>query len=153
MWNLIRELVDRGTTILLTTQYLDEADELADRIAVIDEGEIIAEGTADELKSRVGNDVLELKIIEDARLDTAIDLLQPIAVEKPQANEVTDTITLPVSNGTHSLVQAVRELDQAGIELQDMHLRRPSLDDVFLALTGKTSREKAEAEAVLVEGD
>lgn len=153
MWGLIRELVDRGTTILLTTQYLDEADELADRIAVIDEGRIIAEGTTEELKSRVGNDVLELKITEDAQLGTAVELLRPIAVEAPQTNDITDTITLPVTDGTHSLVEAVRDLDQAGIELIDMHLRRPSLDDVFLALTGETSQEKAEAEPVPAEGD
>lgn len=137
MWHLIRELVQHGTTLLLTTQYLEEADELADRIAVIDEGLIIAEGTADELKSRVGHDVLELKVREPAQLETVVELLQSIAVETPQTDPMTGMVTMPVSDGAQSVVQAVRHLDNGGVELADLHLRRPSLDDVFLSLTNK----------------
>lgn len=140
MWQLIRELVQGGATLLLTTQYLEEADELADRIAVIDEGEIIAEGTADELKSRVGNDVLSFRVGEKAQVETAVSLLAPIAADAPQADETTNTITVPVPDGAQTLIQAVRRLDEAEVEVVDLHLRRPSLDDVFLALTGKRSQ-------------
>ena len=139
MWNSIKELVAGGTTLLLTTQYLEEADELADRIAVIDDGRVIAEGTADELKSRLASDVLEVKV-EAADLSRAADALKTVGTDAPQTDGEAGRLTLPVAEGARSLVAAVRALDEAGVTLTDLSLRRPSLDDVFLALTGEASR-------------
>ena len=141
MWGSIKELVARGTTLLLTTQYLEEADELADRIAVIDDGRVIAEGTADELKSRLASDVLEVKV-EAADLSRAADALRNIGTDAPQRDEATGRLTLPVAEGAQSLIEAVRALDEAGVALTDLSLRRPSLDDVFLALTGEASKSQ-----------
>jgi ABC-2 type transport system ATP-binding protein len=135
LWNFIRELVREGTTLLLTTQYLEEADELADRIAVIDHGRLIAEGTADELKARMGNDVLELRVARND-LEAAEQAIRSVSMDIPQTDEDTGTITMPVANGGQSLIQAVRQLDEASVQIHDLRLRRPSLDDVFLALTG-----------------
>jgi len=136
MWALIRELVAGGTTLLLTTQYLEEADALAERIAVIDRGQVIAEGTADELKSRLGSDVLELKLADPALLERASGALRGLGADAPQLDAETGRLSLSVTDGAQSLVAAVRRLDEAGVRLSDISLRRPSLDDVFLALTG-----------------
>ena len=141
MWGSIKELVAGGTTLLLTTQYLEEADELADRIAVIDDGRVIAEGTADELKSRLASDVLEVKV-EVADLARAADALRNVGTDAPQRDEATGRLTLPVEAGAQSLIEAVRALDEAGVALTDLSLRRPSLDDVFLALTGEASKSQ-----------
>ncbi|MDQ3397106.1 MAG: ATP-binding cassette domain-containing protein [Deinococcota bacterium] len=140
LWDLIGEIVHGGATLLLTTQYLEEADELADRVAVIDDGRVIAEGTTDELKSRLGGDVLELRLAANTRLDDALRALAPVGTERPRHDPATGMITLPVSNGAQSLIEAVRQLDEAGAVLADLSLRRPSLDDVFLALTGQSTR-------------
>lgn len=141
LWELIRELVRDGMTLLLTTQYLEEADELADRIAVIDHGEIIAQGTADELKAKVGSDILEVRLEKPADLDRAVTMLDEINDDHPQYDNDTLLVSLPVSDGVRSIIAAVRELDDAGITLTDFRLRRPTLDDVFLTLTGSTSEE------------
>src|SRR6201996_8548858 len=137
MWEVIRSLVAGGTTLLLTTQYLDEADELADEIVVIDHGEVIAAGTSPELKGRVGGDVLEFIVPDRTRVGDAVTATAKLAEGEPHVDEGTGVISVPVGlNGSDALIQSVRSLDEAGIETSGLGLRRPSLDDVFLALTG-----------------
>jgi ABC-2 type transport system ATP-binding protein len=134
VWATIEGLVAEGTTVLLTTQYLDEADRLADLIAVIDRGRVIAEGTPDELKDRVGGERLEVHLADASAVDTAVRALAPMADEPPVADG--ETVRLPVSRRSGTIVEAVRRLDEAGVAVDDLGLRRPTLDDVFLALTG-----------------
>jgi ABC-2 type transport system ATP-binding protein len=134
VWATIEGLVAEGTTVLLTTQYLDEADRLADLIAVIDRGRVIAEGTPDELKDRVGGERLEVHLADASAVETALRALAPMSDEPPVADE--ETVRLPVSRRTGTIVEAVRRLDDAGVAVDDLGLRRPTLDDVFLALTG-----------------
>jgi ABC-2 type transport system ATP-binding protein len=137
MWEVIRSLVAGGTTLLLTTQYLDEADELADEIVVIDHGEVIAAGTSPELKGRVGGDVLEFTVPDRTRVGDAVTATAKLSEGEPHVDEGTGVISVPVGlNGSDALIQSVRSLDEAGIETSGLGLRRPSLDDVFLALTG-----------------
>jgi ABC-2 type transport system ATP-binding protein len=144
LWDVIGGLRSLGTTIVLTTQYMEEADQLADRISVIDGGRIIAEGTADELKTRVGGDVLFLTLRDRAATATAAELLSH-AFEVPHGDLVIDehlgTVQVPVENGALALVEAVRALDTEEIVVDDLGLRRPSLDDVFLCLTGHIADE------------
>jgi ABC-2 type transport system ATP-binding protein len=144
LWELIGDLVDEGTTILLTTQYLEEAERLADSIVVIDQGRIIAEGTADELKSRFGGDVLELRLVDPAQSDAAQSALGGLAAGdmKPDGTR----LSVPVAAGARILPEAVRRLDSAGVDIDDLAMRRPTLDDVFLALTGHVAEESAESE-------
>ncbi|HEX4258635.1 MAG TPA: ATP-binding cassette domain-containing protein [Streptosporangiaceae bacterium] len=145
MWEIIRSLVAGGTTLLLTTQYLDEADELADEIVVIDHGEVIAAGTSTELKGRVGGDVLEFTVPDRTRVGDAVSATSKLAEGEPHVDEGTGVISVPVGvNGSDALIQSVRSLDEAGIETSGLGLRRPSLDDVFLALTGHAAEEDAE---------
>ena len=144
MWELIKELVAGGTTLLLTTQYLEEADELAERIAVIDDGRVIAEGTADELKGELAGDVLELRLERTSQVERAAEVLRSLGADAPQVDENAGRLTLPVSDGPQSLIQAVRRLDEAEIKLADLSLRRPSLDDVFLSLTGKSQTSETD---------
>lgn len=139
LWEMIRELVHDGTSLLLTTQYLEEADALANYIAVIDAGSLIAEGTSDELKARLGSDMLELKLSRPADMPTAQNILQPLTSDTPRIDPEIGWITLPVTQGSQSLVEAVRLLDGANVAIADVSLRRPSLDDVFLSLTGKAA--------------
>ncbi len=143
MWDIIRSLVAGGTTTLLTTQYLDEADELADEIVVIDHGLVIAAGTAEELKSRVGGDVLEFSVPDRSRLSDAVIAVASVGEGEPHADKETGVVNVGVGGrGSDALVESVRALDQAGVRTQGLALRRPSLDDVFLALTGHAAEEE-----------
>jgi ABC-2 type transport system ATP-binding protein len=143
MWEIIRSLVAGGTTLLLTTQYLEEADELANEIVVIDHGEVIAAGTSAELKGRVGGDVLEFTVPERSRVTDAVAAVTKLAEGEPHVDEGTGVVSVPVGiNGSEALVQAVRNLDEAGIATSGLGLRRPSLDDAFLALTGHAAEEE-----------
>jgi ABC-2 type transport system ATP-binding protein len=142
MWDIIRSLVAGGTTLLLTTQYLDEADELADEIVVIDHGLVIAAGTSEELKGRVGGDVLEFTVPDRNRLADATEAIARIGEGEPNADKETGVINVGVGGrGSEALIEAVRGLDGAGVQITGLTLRRPSLDDVFLALTGHAAEE------------
>ncbi len=136
MWDVIRGLVREGTTLLLTTQYLEEADELANKIAVVDHGKIIARGTADELKAKVGGERIEVVVHDRADLPRAIELLVRATEGEHSVDDHVRRITVPARGGARSLVQVVRDLDEGGIAIDDIALRRPTLDDVFLSLTG-----------------
>jgi ABC-2 type transport system ATP-binding protein len=141
MWDVIRDLVAGGTTLLLTTQYLDEADELADDIVVVDHGKIIAQGTADELKDRIGGDVVEFVVPDAAERSTALDAVSRLTDNEPSLDD-DGTISLRVGHrGSEILIEVVRQLDVASISSHGMSVRRPSLDDVFLALTGHAAEE------------
>jgi ABC-2 type transport system ATP-binding protein len=140
MWAIIRELVAGGTTLLLTTQYLDEADELANEIVVIDRGKVIAAGTSEQLKDRVGGDVLEFSVPERRRLADAAGAVSSLADADPHVDDMSGRIAVGVgSRGSEALVEAVRRLDAAGVTTDGLAVRRPSLDDVFLALTGHSA--------------
>jgi ABC-2 type transport system ATP-binding protein len=142
MWDIIRSLVAGGTTLLLTTQYLDEADELADQIVVIDHGLVIAAGTAEELKNRVGGDVIEFTVPDRSRVADAVKAIAPIGEGEPHADPETGVVGVGVgARGSDALIEAVRSLDGAGVVTRGLALRRPSLDDVFLALTGHAAEE------------
>jgi ABC-2 type transport system ATP-binding protein len=147
MWDVIRNLVREGTTLLLTTQYLEEADELADTIAVVDHGRIIARGTADELKSQVGGERIEVVVHGREAMLQAIEVLARMAGEQPIVDEHTRKLTVPAHGGAGRLVQVVRDLDEAGIGIDDIGLRRPTLDDVFLSLTGHAPADDAKESA------
>ena len=147
MWAIIRSLVAGGTTLLLTTQYLDEADELADEIVVIDHGLVIAAGTSEQLKDRVGGDVLEFTVPDRARCSDAVTAISKIGESEPHVDEETGVISMGVgSRGSDALIEAVRTLDNAAVETHGLALRRPSLDDVFLALTGHAAEEDGQVE-------
>ncbi|MGY1720889.1 ATP-binding cassette domain-containing protein [Blastococcus sp. SYSU DS0753] len=143
MWEFIADLAGGGTTILLTTQYLEEADRLADRMVVIDRGRVIARGTADELKAQVGGQRLELTVTDAAVLPDVVARLRPLAVEDPVVDVPARRLSLPVSGGAEVLAEALRRLDGRIPEIFDVGLRRPDLDDVFLALTGRAAEEVA----------
>lgn len=142
LWVVIRELVAGGTTLLLTTQYLEEADHLADEIIVIDHGLEIAKGTSDELKDRVGGERIEAVVAHVEDLPRAQEILERVAVGEIRVDEHSRELTVPISGGARVLTVALRELDAAGIEVQDVGLRRPTLDDVFLSLTGHLAEEE-----------
>jgi ABC-2 type transport system ATP-binding protein len=146
LWEVIEELVEDGTTILLTTQYLEEADRLANRIAVIDGGLVIAEGTASQLKDRLGEDVVDVRIADKGRTAEMLELLRPLAATEPRADVAAGHISLPVHHGAGALAEVVRRLDGAGAEVAELSLHRPSLDDVFLSLTGRRAEGDAEAD-------
>ncbi|MFD4675114.1 ATP-binding cassette domain-containing protein [Lentzea sp. NPDC058450] len=136
MWDVIEELVQGGTTLLLTTQYLEEADRLADQIAVIDRGKVIAEGTADQLKDQVGGERLELSVASPDALTAARSALADLAVGQIGSDDRQNHLTVPVSGGSAVLMEAIRRLDAESVKVLDIGLRRPTLDDVFLTLTG-----------------
>jgi ABC-2 type transport system ATP-binding protein len=142
MWDVIRELVREGSTLLLTTQYLEEADALADDIAIIDQGKVIATGTADELKAQVGGERVELTVADRSELAKAAAALRRVATDEPVVDEDSHLVTVQVTGGTRALAEVVRELDNAGVEAQDLALRRPTLDEVFLSLTGHVADEE-----------
>jgi ABC-2 type transport system ATP-binding protein len=141
MWLVIQELVAGGSSLLLTTQHLEEADRLANNIMVIDHGRVIAEGTADQLKSQVGGERLEITVSDVSRLAAARDLLEPIGVGKASLDDHRRSLLMPVMGGAAVLTDALRRLDAAQIGLDDVGLRRPTLDDVFLSLTGHLSEQ------------
>jgi len=143
-WEIVRELADSGTTLLLTTQYLDEADQLARRIAVIDGGAVIAEGTPDQLKSSVGGEHLDVALAAGADVEAAIVAVKPFATGGVQPDEDGRRLSVPVAAGEGLTTQVVRALDQAGVPVNDVTMQRASLDDVFLALTGHATSDDSE---------
>jgi ABC-2 type transport system ATP-binding protein len=143
LWETIEGRVARGTTVLLTTQYLDEADRLADRISVIDHGRVIAEGSSDELKDQVGGEHLEVTLESEADAEAAIAALTAVAAERPSRAD--GVVRVPVKQRRGTIAEAVRRLDEAGIGIDDVALRRPTLDDVFLSLTGHAVEGEGEA--------
>ena len=139
MWDVINGLVADGTTVLLTTQYLEEADQLADEIVVIDHGQVIAQGTAETLKDQIGGDRIEISIVDPARVADAVAAIRSVSNGEPLVEEL--KISAPVSGGSTVLVNAIRALDVQGVEVGDIVLRRPTLDDVFLSVTGHVAEE------------
>jgi ABC-2 type transport system ATP-binding protein len=143
LWETIEDRVAAGTTVLLTTQYLDEADRLADSIAVIDHGRVIAEGTSDQLKDRVGGERLEVTLHDETQADTAIEALAAIASgDRPTCKA--DLLSLPMLRDRGGIAEAVRRLDGAGVGIDDIAVRRPTLDDVFIALTGHVAEHEGD---------
>ena len=145
MWGVIQSLVKGGTTLLLTTQYLEEADQLAHEIAVIDHGKVIARGTSDELKRQVGGERLEI-VVEAKDLAATTEIVTKVSSAKPHVDDKLRQVSAPVSTGSRALVDAARALDEAAIHPLDIALKRPSLDDVFIALTGHVAEEEQEEE-------
>ena len=143
MWGVIQELVKGGVTLLLTTQYLEEADQLADDIAVIDTGKVIARGTSDALKKQVGGERLEV-VVEQQHVAKTLEIVSAVSGNKASLDEGLRQITAPVSTGSVALFEVLKSLDAAGIHALDVGLKRPSLDDVFLALTGHAAEVKNE---------
>ena len=159
MWDIIRELAADGTTLLLTTQYLEEADQLAERVAVIDTGMVIAEGTPDELKEHVGGERVEIVLtpgadLDGADLDRAAAALTGYAAGPVRADAAARRLDAPVTaSGAGLTTRIVRALDDVGIEVDRISVRRPSLDDVFLNLTGRQAEDKPSPEARADTGD
>jgi ABC-2 type transport system ATP-binding protein len=144
-WGVIKELVADGTTVLLTTQYLEEADQLADSIVVIDHGRVIARGTADELKAQTGGERLELVVASAADLPATLAVLREVGTGEPSGDDHTRRAEILVDTGPKALIEALRRLDGQGITVQDVGLHRPTLDDVFLSLTGHGAESTEEA--------
>jgi ABC-2 type transport system ATP-binding protein len=136
LWDLIQDLVAGGTTLLLTTQYLEEADRLAHDICVVDHGKVIARGTSDELKAQIGGERIEVVVHQRDHMGPAGDVLTALGKGELTVEEHTRRITAPVVGGAKLLAEVIRELDSRGVEIDDIGLRRPTLDDVFISLTG-----------------
>ncbi|OQO90629.1 daunorubicin/doxorubicin resistance ABC transporter ATP-binding protein DrrA [Saccharomonospora piscinae] len=144
MWEVIEHLVATGATVLLTTQYLEEADRLADSIVVIDKGVVIARGTADELKDHIGGERLELVVGEEVEVTPAVRVLKEVGVSEPVVDESTRSVSVYVETGAAALVDALRRLDTQDVTIQDVALHRPTLDDVFLSMTGHSAETTEE---------
>ncbi|MFD9729188.1 ATP-binding cassette domain-containing protein [Streptomyces sp. NPDC059072] len=144
LWGIIKELVAGGTTLLLTTQYLEEADHLAHDICVVDHGKVIARGTSDQLKARTGGERVEVVVHERDHIPTAREVLAAFGKGETTVEEHTRKLTVPVSGGAKLLAEVIRELDGRGIEIDDIGLRRPTLDDVFISLTGHAAEREAD---------
>ena len=144
MWEVIEDLISEGTTVLLTTQYLEEADQLANRIVVLDHGNVIAKGTSNELKSQVGGDRIEIVVESAGDVANAAALIQEFGSAPAITEDLTKTILLPVAGGSTAIVNIVRKLDENKISIADIALRRPTLDDVFLSLTGHATENTEE---------
>ncbi|MFD5321009.1 ATP-binding cassette domain-containing protein [Streptomyces sp. NPDC127098] len=145
LWEVIQELVAGGTTLLLTTQYLEEADHLADTIAVVDHGQVIARGTSDQLKDQTGGDVVEVVVHDREHIAAAEEVLRRLGDGEPSLVEHTRKLSVPASGGAKLLAEVIRELDGRGIEIDDIGLRRPTLDDVFISLTGHAAEQAGNA--------
>ncbi|WP_298746581.1 ATP-binding cassette domain-containing protein [uncultured Serinicoccus sp.] len=146
LWEVIKDLVAQGTTVLLTTQYLEEADYLADDISVIDHGTVIAEGTADELKAQVGGHRVVVTLVDADDADTARAVLARHGTEEVQQDTGGRTLSVPVTEGPGALQHVLADLDSAGVRLHDAGMRRPTLDDVFLRLTGREQADDTTSE-------
>jgi ABC-2 type transport system ATP-binding protein len=152
LWATVESLVEQGTTVLLTTQYLEEADQLADSIVVIDHGQVVATGTPDQLKAQVGGHRIELEFVDVTDTAAAIRALDHVASSPPLTDRHTGWLVVPIPGGAAPIAAVIRGLDAAGIEVADLVVRRPTLDDVFLALTGAApTTEQADPAAVTVE--
>jgi len=151
MWGVIDELVKGGVTLLLTTQYLEEADHLADEIAVIDHGKVIARGTSDSLKKQVGGERLEI-VVENENISAVKEIVAKVSGSAINVDEGLRQVSAPVTTGSKALIEAAKLLDEKGIHPLDIGLKRPSLDDVFLALTGHVAEEKKEEEISMTKG-
>jgi daunorubicin resistance ABC transporter ATP-binding subunit len=147
LWQTIRQLVDAGTAVLLTTQYLEEAEQLAGQIVVIDRGRVLAHGTPDQLKSQVGGDRLQLRLAHPATARRAAGLVADLGSGPPQVDAQAGQVTVPLSDGVAVLPEVVRRLDAAGLAPSDLVVRRPTLDDVFLTLTGHATQPPDPSEA------
>ncbi|MFG1796631.1 ATP-binding cassette domain-containing protein [Nocardia sp. NPDC049149] len=147
MWRVIGDLVDDGTTVLLTTQYLEEADLLADRITVIDRGRVIARGSADELKMSIGGDRLTVTLAAGQDMRPALSVLAQVGIGEPNHEAGTDEASIVVGDGSRTMVEALRRLDDAGVCVLDATVHRPSLDDVFLSLTGTAAGAPADRQS------
>lgn len=147
LWEVIKQLVSGGTTLLLTTQYLEEADHLAHDIAVVDHGRVIAQGTSDQLKARTGGERVEVVVHEREHIASAAEVLRGFGKGDTKVEEHTRKLTVPVTGGAKLLAEVIRELDSRGIEIDDVGLRRPTLDDVFLSLTGHAAETAANDES------
>jgi ABC-2 type transport system ATP-binding protein len=147
LWEVIKQLVSGGTTLLLTTQYLEEADHLAHDIAVVDHGRVIAKGTSDQLKARTGGERVEVVVHEPEQIAGAAEVLGRFGKGETTIENHTRKLTVPVTGGAKLLAEVIRELDTRGIEIDDIGLRRPTLDDVFLSLTGHVAEAAEQGEA------
>ncbi len=139
LWTVVRELVADGVTVLLTTQYLEEADYLADRVTVIDTGRVIADGTPDELKRKVGEERLEISVARPEGVAAAVTALRSVSADEPSVDRDGGLISIPLSDGMGGLASAALALRHEGVEVADFALRRPTLDDVFVTLTGTSA--------------
>jgi ABC-2 type transport system ATP-binding protein len=143
LWDVINNLVAQGTTVLLTTQYLEEADQLAQDIVVIDQGRVIAHGTSEQLKDQIGGDRIEIHVTDSSRIADAVRAVRSVSTGEPLVED--SRVSAPVTGGSTVLVNAIRALDADGIEVSDLVLRRPTLDDVFMSLTGHAAEAETTA--------